>query len=51
MKNIKTLFFLIIGFLALTACQTVTTKINKTTEQEKKELKLPQLHERKTNKK
>ena len=38
MKNIKTLFFLIIGFLALTACQTVTTKINKTTEQEKKEL-------------
>ena len=34
---LKTLFFLIIGFLALTACQTVTTKINKTTEQEKKE--------------
>ena len=38
MINIKTLFFLIIPFLALNACQTVTSKIDKTTEQEKKEL-------------
>ena len=38
MKNIKTLFFLITVLLALNACQTVTTKIDKTTEQEKKEL-------------
>ena len=38
MKNIKALLFLIITFLALNACQTVTTKIDKTTEQEKKEL-------------
>ena len=38
MKNIKPLFFLIIAFSTLNACQTVTTKIDKTTEQEKKEL-------------
>ena len=38
MKNLKLLFFLISAFLVLNACQTVTTKINKTTEQEKKEL-------------
>ena len=38
MKNLKLLFFLISAFLALNACQTVTTKIDKTTEQEKKEL-------------
>ena len=38
MKNLKLLFFLISTFLALNACQTVTTKIDKTTEQEKKEL-------------
>ena len=38
MKNIKVFFVLIIAFLALAACQTVTTKIDKTTEQEKKEL-------------
>ena len=38
MKNIKILFFLILALLAVSACQTVTTKIDKTTEQEKKEL-------------
>ena len=38
MKNIKALLFLIITSLALNACQTVTAKIDKTTEQEKKEL-------------
>ena len=38
MRNIKTLFFLVITFSALNACQTVTTKIDNTTEQEKKEL-------------
>ena len=38
MKNIKILFFLIAALLALSACQTVTTKIDKTTEQEKNEL-------------
>ena len=38
MKNIKALLFLIITSLALNACQTVTTKIDETTEQEKKEL-------------
>mgnify|MGYP006102362335 FL=1 len=38
MINIKILFFLIIPFLTLNACQTVTSKIDKTTEQEKKEL-------------
>ena len=38
MKNIKLLFFLIGALLALSACQTVSTKIDKTTEQEKKEL-------------
>jgi hypothetical protein len=38
MKNLKLLFFLISSFLALNACQTVTTKIDKTTEQEKIEL-------------
>ena len=38
MTNIKALFFLITTFLALNACQTVTTKIDKTNEQEKKEL-------------
>jgi len=35
---LKLLFFLISSFLALNACQTVTTKIDKTTEQEKIEL-------------
>ena len=38
MKNIKAPFFLIMTFLALNACQSVTTKIDKTTEEEKKEL-------------
>ena len=38
MINIKALFFLSMVFLALNACQTVTTKIDKTTEQEKNEL-------------
>ena len=38
MRNIKLLFFLVTAFLALNACQTVTTKIDKSTEQEKKEL-------------
>jgi len=38
MKNLKLLFFLILAFLALNACQTVSTKIDKTTEQEKEEL-------------
>ena len=38
MKNLKLSLFLIFAFLALNACQTVTTKIDKTTEQEKKEL-------------
>ena len=38
MKNLKLLFFLISTFLVLNACQTVTTKIDETTEQEKKEL-------------
>ncbi len=38
MRNIKVLIFIIITFLALNACQTVSTKIDKTTEQEKKEL-------------
>ena len=38
MNNIKVLFFLIITFIALNACQSVTTKIDKTTELEKKEL-------------
>ena len=38
MKNLKLLFFLILAFVALNACQTVTKKIDKTTEQEKKEL-------------
>ena len=38
MKNIKVLFFLITVLLALNGCQTVTTKIDKTTEQEQKEL-------------
>ena len=38
MKNIKALIFLIIALFTLNACQTVTTKIDKTTEQEKKEL-------------
>ena len=38
MRNIKLLFFLIIALLALNACQSVSTKIDKTTEQEKKEL-------------
>ena len=38
MKNIKALFFLTTIFLASNACQTVTTKIDKITEQEKKEL-------------
>jgi len=38
MKSLKILFFIILVFPALNACQTVTTKIDKTTEQEKKEL-------------
>ena len=38
MKNTKVLFFLIVILVALNGCQTVTTKIDKTTEQEKKEL-------------
>ena len=38
MNNIKLLSFLIITFIALNACQSVTTKIDKTTELEKKEL-------------
>ena len=38
MKSLKILFFIILVFLVLNACQTVTTKIDKTTEQEKKEL-------------
>ena len=38
MKSLKILFFLILVFPVLNACQTVTTKIDKTTEQEKKEL-------------
>ena len=38
MTNVKVLIFLIITFLGTNACQTVTTKIDKTTEQEKKEL-------------
>ena len=38
MTNIKVLFFLFTTFLVLNGCQTVTTKIDKTTEQEKKEL-------------
>ena len=38
MRNIKVPIFIIITFLALNACQTVSTKIDKTTEQEKKEL-------------
>ena len=38
MKSLKILFFIILAFPALNACQTVTTKIDETTEQEKKEL-------------
>ena len=38
MKNIKIPFFLIITFLFLNACQSVSTTIEKKTEQEKKEL-------------
>ena len=38
MKNIKALFHLITVIFVLTACQSVSTKIDKTTEQEKKEL-------------
>jgi len=38
MKSLKILFFIILVFLVLNACQTVTKKIDKTTEQEKKEL-------------
>ena len=38
MKSLKILFFIILIFPVLNACQTVTTKIDKTTEQEKKEL-------------
>ena len=38
MKSLKILFFIILVFPILNACQTVTTKIDKTTEQEKKEL-------------
>ena len=38
MKNIKAVFLLIPVLFVLNACQTVTTKIDITTEQEKKEL-------------
>ena len=38
MKNIKSFFFLFFTLLVLNSCQTVTSKIDKTTEQEKKEL-------------
>ena len=38
MKSLKILFFIILVFPAVNACQTVTTKIDKTNEQEKKEL-------------
>ena len=38
MKSLKILFFIILVFPVLNACQTVTTKIDKTTEQEKNEL-------------
>ena len=38
MTNVKVLIFLIITFLGTNACQTVTTKIDKTIELEKKEL-------------
>ena len=38
MKNIKAIFLLILVLFVLNACQTITTKIDKTTEQEKKEL-------------
>ena len=38
MKNIKAVFLLIPVLFVLNACQTVTTKIDKTTEQEKQEL-------------
>jgi len=38
MKSLKILFFIILVFPVLNACQTVTTKIDKTTEQENKEL-------------
>jgi hypothetical protein len=38
MKSLKILFFIILVFPVLNACQTVTTKIDKTTEQEKKKL-------------
>ena len=38
MNNIKATFLLILVLFALNACQTVATKIDKTTEQEKKEL-------------
>ena len=38
MKNIKTIFLLVSVLFVLNACQTITTKIDKTTEQEKKEL-------------
>ena len=40
MKNIKAVFLLISILFVLNACQAVTTKIDKTTEQEKKELSL-----------
>ena len=39
MKSLKILFFIILVSPVLNACQTVTTKIDKTTEQEKKELR------------
>ena len=38
MKSLNILFFIILVSPVLNACQTVTTKIDKTTEQEKKEL-------------
>jgi hypothetical protein len=38
MKSLKILFFIILVSPVLNACQTVTTKIDKTTEQEKNEL-------------
>jgi len=42
MKSLKILFFIILVFPVLNACQTVTTKIDKTTEQEKKEYPIKQ---------
>ena len=38
MKSLKLLLIFIFAFLVLNACKTVTSKIDKTTEKEKKEL-------------